>query len=465
MDGPAEAETAFRAAADCAARLFSACNPPLFSAAGGIACVARNAPGTGQEGYRIEFAANAVRVHASSAAGFFYGFVTLGHILRAGRLDPAQFTFPFTGEIVDSPRFGWRGMLLDVARQVFCSADLLWLLDCLAWHKLNRLHLHLSDDEGWRLDIPGYPQLAELAAWRGHGLAIPPLLGSSAEPYGIVYSRADIQELTDRAEELMITLVPEIEMPAHSYSVLQALPALRDPADCGIHRNILNPAVLETYQYVEAVIAELCHLFPSRWIHVGADEVPGDAWLGSPLAKRLMQELDLQHVYDLQSHFLQRVQRIVRAQGRCTAAWEEAALGNGIDPGDCYLIAWRNPANALALAKQGYDVVLSPGEAYYLDMARADDWWEPGMDWAGYVPVKRCYAYDPGGEWPVELKIRLIGVQACLWSEHLHDRKIFARLTIPRLAAVAESAWTAPVGKNFRRFSAMYDLLPPSRIR
>ena len=464
VEGPAEAEIAFRTAAGLGERLFRA-EPPLFAQGGDIKCVARHSSGLNQEGYTVEFAPDAVVVCACGPAGFLYAFISLGQILRAARLDRAQFQFPARGEIRDWPRFEWRGMLLDVARQVFSPADLLWLLDCLAWHKFNRLHLHLSDDEGWRLDIPAFPQLAELGSWRGHGLAIPPRLGSAAERCGIIYSGADIGKLVRRGAELSVTIVPEIDMPGHSQAVLEALPDLRDPADCGQRRDILNPAIHGTYDYVQAVVGELVRIFPSPWIHIGGDEVPADAWAGSPLAQRMMQESGCRDSYELQSCFLRRVQAIVRAHGRRTGAWEEAAAGGGIEPADCYLVAWRKAESGLELAQRGYDVVLAPAQAYYLDMAQSDDWWEPGMDWAGIVSAEQCYGYDPGGDWPDALKTRLLGVQACLWSENLHDRQIFPRLTTPRLAAVAESAWSASGSKNWERFAAMYHLLPPPGIR
>jgi hexosaminidase len=469
-DGPEEARLAFEAAAALAGRLFPS-SPPLFSASGGIVCSARTAE-MADEGYEIKLAADAVTLLASGREGFFHGFVTLGQMLDAARRAPNQFCFPLTGGIVDAPRFKWRGMLLDVARQAFQLDDLMRLLDLLAWHKLNRLHLHLSDDEGWRLDIPGYPPLAGLGGWRGHGLAVPPLLGSRADRYGIVYSAADLGRLSERARNVSIVVVPEIEMPGHSYCLLQAIPELRDPSETGVYRSIqnfpnnaLNPAVPKTWDVVEAVLDEVARLFPSHWIHVGADEVPRDAWRGSPLARRFMEERGWHDTYQLQSHFLRGVQERVRRLGRGIGAWQEAALGHGIDMRDSYLVAWHGSASGPDLARQGYDVVLAPGDAYYLDMAQSDDWWEPGAGWAGAVSPERCYGYDPGGDWPDEIKPRLLGVQACLWSENLHDRGIFDHLTFPRLAAVAESAWTPSDRKDFGRFAIVQQLMPRSGIR
>jgi hexosaminidase len=161
----------------------------------------------------------------------------------------------------------------------------------------------------------------------------------------------------------------------------------------------------------------------------------------------------------LQSYFLRRAQEVVRRLGRRTGAWEEAALGGGVDPTDSYLVAWRKSESGRSLAEQGYDVVLAPAEAYYLDMAQSEDWWEPGLSWAGTVPPATAYAYEPGGDWSEAAKPHLLGVQANLWSEHLHDRHIVDHMTFPRLAAVAESAWTPSRLKNYGRFAATSPLL------
>lgn len=224
--GPAEAAVAFETAAALAGRLFPA-ELPLF-ASGGLGCTARKEE-MAPEAYRIRFDANGVLVLASTDTGFLYGFITLGQVLRGARLAPTEFVFPLGGEIVDRPRFSWRGMMLDVARQAFRVDDLHVFLDRLAWLKLNRFHLHLTDDEGWRLDVPGYPELAERAGWRGHGLPVPPLLGSSSARYGLVYGRAELMSFTRDAATMGVTVVPEVDVPGHSFALLQAIPALRDP--------------------------------------------------------------------------------------------------------------------------------------------------------------------------------------------------------------------------------------------
>ena len=463
--GPAAAGAAFAAAARLAGRLFPAA-APLFAAAGGIVCTARH-EAIADEACRIAFAHDGVSVSASGRAGFLYAFITLGQLLHGARLAPAEFSFPAAGAIEDGPRFGWRGMHLDVARQPYAVADLHRLLDCLAWQKINRFHFHLTDDEGWRIDMPGYPQVAGEAAWRGHGLAVPPLLGSPPERFGLVYSREDLRRLVAGAEDLGITIVPEVDIPGHNYCVLQAIPALRDPHETGIYRsvqyfpnNALNPAVEEGYDFLAATFAELAAIFPSSWLHVGGDEVSEEAWTGSPMALALMKARGLASVHELQSHFLQRIQAMLHDLGRGTAAWEEAALGGGIDPRNSLLFAWRKSASGLALAEQGYDIVLTPGERYYLDMGQSDEWWEPGAGWAGSASSSAAYHYDPAADWPEASKGRLKGIQACLWSENMHDKRLVDHMTFPRLSAVAETAWTPAGAKDFRRFSAIEPLMP-----
>jgi hexosaminidase len=420
------------------------------------------------EAYRISFAPEAITVSAAGRTGFLYAFVTLGQILHGARARPAQFVLPLNGEIEDAPRFAWRGTLFDLSRRVYRIEALHRAADILAWHKLNRLHLHLTDDEGWRLEIPQYPQLAEIAGWRGHGLALPPLFGSPPERHGAVYAHRDVARLVAHAASLGIVAVPEIDVPGHSYATLSALPRLKDPDETGAYRdvhhyanNAINPAVVATYDFLETVFGTVADLFPSPLIHVGGDEVAKGAWLGSPLARKLMQAHGWTATAQLQSHFLQRVQAMITALGREPGAWEEAAQGGGIDAKRSCLFAWTGAAAGLGLAKNGYDVILMPGTRYYFDMAQGADWWEPGASWAGTVPLDLTYSYEPGGDWPAELRPRLRGIEAALWGEPLGEEPgLIEYLLFPRLSAVAETAWTPPTRKNLTRFLATQDLIP-----
>jgi hexosaminidase len=326
----------------------------------------------------------------------------------------------------------------------------------------------LTDDEGWRLEIPAYPALAEIAGWRGHGLALPPLFGSPAEKHGAVYSRAEIGGLVAHAASLGIVAVPEIDVPGHSFATLCALPQLRDPGETGAYHdvhhytnNALNPAVEATYGFLETVFGTVADLFPSPIIHIGGDEVATGAWIGSPLARNLMRKHGWTGTAQLQSHFLKRIQKIVTELGRTTGAWEEAAQGGGIDATGSCLFAWTKAQAGLDLAKAGYDVVLMPGTRYYLDMAPGEDWWEPGAAWAGTVPLDVTYNYDPGGDWSADLLPHLKGIEAALWGEPLgQEAGLIDYLLFPRLSAVAEAAWTPAKRKNLTRFLAVQDLIP-----
>ena len=459
--GTEPAQAAFNAVAALSERLFPDA-PSLFGGSGGIACSARH-EAMPEEAYRIGFTAERVTVSAGGNAGFVYAFITLAQLLRGARQAPEAFAFPQDGEIRDNPRFAWRGMMLDVARQVFSVDSLAVLIDCLAWLKLNRFHLHLTDDEGWRLDIPGYPEVAALAAWQGHGLPIPPLLGSPPTRHGMVYSRADLAGLVEQAGALGVTIVPEIDIPGHCYALLQALPSLRDPGENGLYHSIqsfpnncLNPGVEAVYPALEKILGELCELFPSKYFHVGADEVPADAWSSSPAARALGKD----GAAPLQALFLQRIQAFLTTKGKITGGWEEAAQGGGIDKTNCYLVGWHTVEASQKLAAEGYRVVVAPGQAYYLDMANGEDWHEAGAGWAGWASPEKTYKFEPSAGWNAAEREKLMGVQACIWSEPMTDRAVFDRLVFPRLSAIAETGWTPADKRDWTRFEALAGLMP-----
>jgi hexosaminidase len=488
------------ASAQAAAAGFTAVVGHLFSAEGIIRSEAEGAvpvvltpiDGMGQEAYRLAFTAETITVEAAAQAGFFYGLVTLGQIWRGARFHPQAFHFPAAGEIVDEPTMGWRGLHLDVARQFYGTAEIRKLLAVLAWNKLNRFHWHLSDDEAWRIEIDAYPALTEIGAWRGHGLALPPLLGSSPARTGGYYTKAAVREIVAYGRQLGIEIVPEIDMPGHCYAMQQAVPELRDPDEAGSYYsvqgfpdNCINPAREKTYDVVETILSELIDLFPFKTIHIGADEVPLGAWSGSPEAlarlrtiagddvaaahaKRLNVVTNTHGADDihgsgaafLQAEFLKRIQTFLADKDCTTGGWEEAAHGDVIDKAKSYLCSWRNVEVSAELAGRGYDIVVCPGQVYYLDMALRPDWDEPGASWAGTSDAEKVYGFDPIGGWTDAQKDRLRGIQACIWSEPMTDRAVFDRLVFPRLSALAETGWTKPAAKSWERFKALAGLMP-----
>ncbi|HEV2518474.1 MAG TPA: beta-N-acetylhexosaminidase [Devosia sp.] len=419
----------------------------------------------GKEGYAIEFSADRARVIAETETGLLYGLITLGQILRGARLHLRQLNFPTSGRIEDAPVMAWRGSHLDVARRYYARDEVERFIAILAWNKLNVLHWHLSDDESWRVEIDAYPQLTGKGAWRGYGMPVPPLLGSGPERTGGYYSKADIRAIVGFATGVGVDVVPEIDMPGHCYALLQAIPALRDPGENAPYfsiqsfpNNCLNPGVEATYGVVETILAEMAELFPSRYFHVGADEVPHDAWESSPAARALSAKLGTTGTAPLQAHFLQRLQAFLTSKGKITGAWEEAALGGGIDKASSYLVGWKDTAISQNLAAEGYDVVVAPAQAYYLDMANSEDWHECGAAWAGWSSPEKSYGFEPTAGWTEAERGHLLGIQACIWSEPMTDRAVFDRLVFPRLSAIAETGWSS--NRDFNRFKALVGLMP-----
>lgn len=448
--------------------------------------------GMAAEGYEVRFDEDRIVVAATTRAGMVYGLITLGHMLRGAKLHPHTFIFPTGGTITDAPALGYRGSHLDVARQFYTGAEISRLIKLMAWSKMNVFHWHLSEDEAWRLEIDAYPALTEIAAWRGHGKALPPLLGSGPQPTGGYYSKVVVREIVALADSLAMKVIPEIDIPGHSYALLQALPELRDPNEVGQYQSVqgfpnnsLNPAHEPVYEFVAKVIDEVLELFPAGIFHLGADEVPLAAWSGSPLALDLLEklagpamrkkhegqlnqlgnhdgadEIEGSPTAVLQAEFLRRVHQIITEKGAITGGWEEAAHGDVIDKTKSFLIGWRNVEINAALAERGYDIVVSPGQRYYLDMANGVAWSEPGAGWAGWSGPQETYEFDPRAGWSESQLKHLIGVQSCIWSESMTDRAIFDRLVFPRLFAVAEAGWTAADRKSWPRFSALVGLLP-----
>ncbi|MFK3778986.1 beta-N-acetylhexosaminidase [Agrobacterium sp. NPDC089420] len=419
------------------------------------------------EGYRLVFSQDAVVVEYSAAAGLQYGLTVLAQLLHGARIDP-KFRFPASGSISDAPRYSWRGCHLDVSRQFYPTGDVLRLIDILAWLRMNRFHWHLTDDEAWRLEIKAYPLLTTVGATRGPDAPLLPQLGNGAEPVSGYYTQDDVRFVVAHAAALNVEIVPEVDIPGHSTAALVAYPEFTDGQEApdsyrsvqGYPNNALNPAIEPTYEFLGKIFDEMVELFPSRLIHIGGDEVADGSWLASPLAKALMEKEGLDGTFGIQSYFMKRIQAMLHERGRQLAGWDEVSHGGGVDPAGTLLMAWQKPDVGLELAKQGYDVVMTPGQAYYLDMVQDEAWQEPGASWAGTVPPSHTYAYEAVGEFPEELKERMKGVQACIWSEHFLNRAYFNHLVFPRLPAIAEAAWTPKAQKDWLRFSAIVPLSP-----
>lgn len=450
-------------------RLFNVAHVPFALApvyqGRALACVQEKT--LAPDAYELDFADH-ITLRYGATAGRHYGLIALAQLVHGVRFDQAQFQFPASGTIKDAPRYAWRGCHLDVSRQFFETKDVRRLMDIMAWLRLNVFHWHLSDDEAWRLEIKAYPQLTTLGVLRGPDEPMLPQLGNGATPVGGFYTQDDVKAIVAHAAALHIEVLPEIDIPGHSTAILTALPELVDGQEApesyhsvqGFPNNALNPAIEQTYTFLGHVFDEMVELFPSKLIHIGGDEVAANTWMASPLAKALMDKEGLDGTFGLQSYFMKRIQKMLAERGRQMAGWDEVSHGGGVDPDGTLLMAWQKPEVGVALAEQGYDVVMTPGQAYYLDMVQDDAWQEPGASWAGTVPPIHTYHYEAVGEFPEALKSRMRGVQACIWTENFLNRDYFNHLVFPRLAAVAEAAWTPKDKKDWLRFAAIAPLSP-----
>ena len=414
-------------------------------------------------GYALDLSDPIVLAHPDPD-GLRHGLVALAQMAHAARTDP-RFAVPGSGRIADRPRHAWRGTHLDVARNFHPAGTVARLIDVLAWHRMNRLHLHATDDEGWRLPSAAFPRLTEIGAVRGRGLPLPPQYADGPGGQAGHYTAGDIRALVAQGEALGVTLVPEIDVPGHSTALLAALPELRDPGEPpdsyralqSYPNNALNPGLERTYAVLETILGEVADLFPSAVLHLGGDEVPPGAWSASPAAAALAAREGLSGAPALQSHFMRRVQGIVRGLGRTMGGWDECAGGGGVEPEGALLFAWQSAGVTAALIAAGHDVIATPGEAYYLDMADRPGWDAAGTSWAGAVAAEDTYRFEVGAP---EGPGRLLGVQACLWAEHLVSTRRLDAAAFPRLSAVAEAAWTPPGAKSWPRFETLAPLMP-----
>ncbi|MFL0693117.1 MAG: beta-N-acetylhexosaminidase, partial [Agrobacterium tumefaciens] len=451
-------------------RLFAVGHAPLSLAPvhQGRAIFLKSDEALGASAYRLDFAADGVTLAYGDVAGLQYALTLLSQMLHGARTQPETFRFPVSGTITDKPRYDWRGCHLDVSRQFFPVADVKRLIDILAWFRMNTFHWHLSDDEAWRLEIKAFPQLTTLGVLRGPDEPLLPQLGNGAEPVGGFYAQDEVRDIVAHAAALQVEVVPEIDVPGHSTAMLVALPELVDGQEApdsyrsvqGYPNNALNPAIEYTYEVLGKVFDEMVELFPSKLIHIGGDEVAANTWMASPLARKLMEQEGIEGTFGLQSYFMKRIQKMLAERGRKLAGWDEVSHGGGVDPEGTLLMAWQKPEVGLDLARQGYDVVMTPGQAYYLDMVQDEAFQEPGASWAGTVPPKHTYTYEAVAEFPAELAARMRGVQACIWCEHFLTRDYFNHLVFPRLPAIAEAAWTPKENKDWLRFAAIVRLSP-----
>ena len=412
--------------------------------------------GLGEEGYELIVTEKNITVRAPKPAGLFYGVQTIRQLLPAEieskKVVPeVRWTVPCV-EIKDKPRFGWRGSLLDCCRHFMTKAWVKRYIDLLAYHKMNRFHWHLTEDQGWRIEIKRYPRLTEVGAWRktGPGALRSPEDGVPEEDkgktYGGYYTQEDIKEVVAYAKSRYVMVVPEIEMPGHSVAALVAYPELSctgGPFEVrtawGVSTDVYCAGNDKVFEFLEDVLTEAIELFPSAYFHIGGDECPKDKWKKCPKCQQRIKAEGLENEYELQSYFIKRIEKFLLSKGRRLIGWDEILEG-GLAP-QATVQSWRGIKGAVAAAKSGHDTVVSPYSHCYFDYPHSR------------TPLKKTYSFEPiPKELTAEEAKHVLGGEGNLWTEHIPQQELDS-WAYPRLTALAEVLWSPEELRDWEDFA------------
>ena len=416
------------------------------------------------ESYTLSVTSQRIEIRATSGAGLFYGMQTLLQLMQPA--STGGYSVPSV-EIEDTPRFAYRGLMLDVSRHFSTKEFIKKQIDALAYYKINRLHLHLTDAAGWRLEIKKYPLLTDFAAWRtdptwkkwwngGRKFLRYDEPGAS----GGYYTQDDIREILEYARQHYITVIPEIEMPSHSEEVLAAYPQLSCSGE-PYKNSDFCVGNEETFTFLENVLTEVMELFPSEYIHVGGDEAGKSAWKTCPKCQKRMKDEHLANVDELQSYLIHRIEKFLNNHGRRLLGWDEILQG-GIAP-NATVMSWRGEEGGIAAVTSGHHAIMTPGAYCYLDSYQDAPYSQPEAI-GGYLPLKKVYTYDPVPASLTAEQAKLVyGVQGNLWVEYIPTPEHVEYMIYPRMLALAEVAWSAPERKSWpdfhtRALSAVADL-------
>ncbi len=422
-------------------------------------------PELGPESYTLDIRVDAITIRGGDEAGVFYAFQSLRQLLPpeievASVVTNVPWEVPSVS-IQDAPRFPYRGLHLDVGRHFFEVDFVKKYIDTMARYKYNRFHWHLTEDQGWRIEIKKYPLLTEIAAWRKEtivGKNFDPYVGDGI-PHGGFYTQDQIREVVQYAADRFVTVIPEIEMPGHSSAVLAAYPSLgchpgpfTVPTIWGVMDEILCPSE-ETFTFLEDVLTEVMALFPSQYIHIGADEVPKIRWENSALAQAVIKKEGLKDEQELQSWFIRRIETFLNQNGRSLIGWDEILEG-GLAP-NATVMSWRGTVGGIEAARAGHDVIMTPTKYAYFDFYQADPGGEPlAMNWAGFtIPLDTVYSFEPI---PDELTLaeskHILGAQANVWTEYISTPEYVEYMVYPRALALSEVVWSARERKDLDSF-------------
>ena len=410
----------------------------------------------GDEAYRLTVNNKQVTIAASTPAGVFYGIQTLRKSLPV-QTNGADITLPAV-DIADAPRFGYRGMMLDCGRHFFPVSFVKKFIDILAMHNMNVFHWHLTEDQGWRLEIKSHPELTAKSSMRsgtviGHNATV-----DDSIPHGGFYTQQEARDIVEYARQRHITVIPEIDMPGHTLAALAAYPELGctgGPYEVGhrwgVYKDVLCLGKESTYKFVQDVIDEVVDIFPAKYFHIGGDESPTVMWEKCPncLQKAKDENTDIKH---LQQYFTNRIEKYLNSKGKSIIGWDEILEGK-INQ-SATIMSWRGVEPGLKAAKQGHDVIMTPSSHVYFDHYQAKETKHEPDAIGGCSPVEKVYSYEPLPETlDAEAKSRIKGVQANLWTEYIPFTTQAEYMVLPRMAALAEVQWTPAGQKNFDNFS------------
>jgi len=422
--------------------------------------------GHGPESYSMDVTSSSVVIQGATPAAVFYGVQSLRQlfppeIFRKAPVGNVRWTFPCLS-IVDYPRFAWRGMHLDVSRHFMPKEFVEKYIDLMALYKFNRFHWHLTDDQGWRIEIRRYPRLTSVGGWRAQTLVGKEPDDTSravydSTRYGGFYTQEDIREVVAYAAARFVTVVPEIEMPGHSQAAISAYPALgvtgqpvKVKEDWGVSEWILSPSD-SAIAFMENVLTEVMQLFPGQWIHTGGDEAVKTQWQASSFVQRRIRDLGLKDENALQGWFTAQIDSFLHAHGRTLIGWDEI-LDGGLSP-NAVVMSWRGIDGGITAAQAGHDVVMAPGDYTYFDHYQSGDRDGEPLAIGGFLPLDSVYAYDPvPAALDPDQARHILGAQGQVWTEYIADPKHVEYMAFPRLEALAEVLWTPRPELNFADF-------------
>ncbi|WP_265844405.1 family 20 glycosylhydrolase [Pedobacter sp. PLR] len=415
----------------------------------------------GDEGYKLRVTSTEITLQALKPSGIFYGLQTINQLLSVESVKgkPTQWSIPAV-QITDYPRLGWRGLMLDVSRHFFSKEFIKSYIDQMARYKFNVFHWHLTDDQGWRIEIKAFPKLTEVGAWRvpriGQWWSYEQPQQGEAATYGGFYTQDDIREIVAYARQRTISILPEIDVPGHSLAAIAAYPYLSATGEIyqvnpgskfyEIQDNTLNPADERVYDFLDKVLGEVAALFPNEYIHIGGDECTKVFWHKSAPVQAFMVQNGLKTEDELQSYFIKRVEKILQKKGKRLIGWDEILEG-GLAP-DATVMSWRGMQGGIKAAQEGHQVIMTPADNTYLDLYQGDPALEP--DTYSMLRLKTAYQWDP---LPPNIKQELVlGGQGNLWTESVSTNRHAEYMTWPRSMALAEVFWSPKAKQNWSNF-------------